>query len=317
MKTIAVFDFDGTLTTRDSFIEFVRFTHGNLRCFCGLLLFAPLLVLMKLHLYPNWKVKERIFGYFFKGMPYDKFRHIGIDFAEKKGNILNLSTLESLSSHRIQGHSIYVITASMEEWVGPFFEGIVVLGTKPEVKDNGQLTGKFATKNCYGQEKVHRFLEMEPERDKYLLYAYGDSSGDRELLAFANSSMQIKRESIAGEFYRFCIVGLLATLIDAIIFYQALYFAPYQVALICGYIISLTFNYILTIKWTFNTLFSIKNAIGVFAAHMFNLFFVRMGLMYLFVSIVGINEKMAYMPTLLISVLSNFIIIRIFLKKIK
>lgn len=51
-------------------------------------------------------------------------------------------------------------------------------------KTNGILTGRFLSANCYGQEKVNRLLEKEPERDSYILYAYGDSRRDRELLAF-------------------------------------------------------------------------------------------------------------------------------------
>jgi phosphoserine phosphatase len=44
----------------------------------------------------------------------------------------------------------------------------------------------FISKNCYGQEKVNRLLEVEPDRKNYYLYAYGDSRGDREMLAFAD-----------------------------------------------------------------------------------------------------------------------------------
>ena len=40
--------------------------------------------------------------------------------------------------------------------------------------------------NCYGQEKVNRFLQVEPDRKSYVLYAYGDSSGDKEMIALAD-----------------------------------------------------------------------------------------------------------------------------------
>ena len=65
---IYAFDFDGTLTTKDTLIEFIRFSKGIVRLFLGFLLFSPLLILMKLHLYPNWKAKQRVFSWFFKGM---------------------------------------------------------------------------------------------------------------------------------------------------------------------------------------------------------------------------------------------------------
>ena len=52
----------------------------------------------------------------------------------------------------------------------------------------GVLTGRFLTKNCYGEEKVTRLLQLFPERTQYWLTAYGDSRGDFELLDFANES---------------------------------------------------------------------------------------------------------------------------------
>ena len=65
-KTIAVFDFDGTLTKKDSFIEFIRFTFGTRALLFGLLLYSPLLILMKLRLYDNGKAKQKVFAYFLK-----------------------------------------------------------------------------------------------------------------------------------------------------------------------------------------------------------------------------------------------------------
>jgi phosphoserine phosphatase len=62
-----------------------------------------------------------------------------------------------------------------------------VLGTQIEIA-GGKLTGHFLTKNCYGPEKVNRILDLYPDRCVYHLTAYGDSRGDKELLAFADES---------------------------------------------------------------------------------------------------------------------------------
>jgi phosphoserine phosphatase len=93
---------------------------------------------------------------------------------------------ERIKWHLSQSHKVYVISASIEEWVIPccrVLGDITVLATK--VKPD--LSG-FISKNCYGQEKVNRLLEMEPERKTYTLYAYGDSRGDKEMLEFADFS---------------------------------------------------------------------------------------------------------------------------------
>ena len=81
-----------------------------------------------------------------------------------------------------------MVSASVEEWVAPWCLNLgvdKVLTTKVEVKE-GRLTGRLLSKNCYGQEKVNRLLEVEPERNSYILHAYGDSRGDKEMLAFAD-----------------------------------------------------------------------------------------------------------------------------------
>ena len=80
-----------------------------------------------------------------------------------------------------------IVSASIDNWVQPFFAQVKVLGTQIEVV-NGKLTGQFLSKNCYGQEKVNRILTLYPNRQDYHLTAFGDSRGDKELLAWADES---------------------------------------------------------------------------------------------------------------------------------
>ena len=158
---IYAFDFDGTLTRSDSLIEFIRFAKGDKDFALCFLRYLPLLLLMKIGLYPNWKAKQKVFSYCFKGMKEDDFNAKAI-----------------------------IISASVNNWVEPFFydmPDVYVIGTMVEVR-NGVLTGRFLTKNCYGEEKVKRLLQLYPERTEYWLTAYGDSRGDTELLDFANES---------------------------------------------------------------------------------------------------------------------------------
>ena len=125
------------------------------------------------------------------------------------------------------------------------------------------------------------------------------------------------KELISKEFVRFCIVGAVCTGLDAAVFYAVRLFAPYQMALITGYLLSLFANYFLTIYWTFQSKPNAQNAIGIVLAHLFNLFIVRMSLMYLFVDMMGVNDRIAYVPTLAISVITNFIIIKLIINKLK
>ena len=75
-KKLYAFDFDGTITKRDTLIAFIRYAKGTSAFVLGFLLHAPLLVLMKLGLYPNWKAKQRVFAYFFKGLDLEAFNDL-------------------------------------------------------------------------------------------------------------------------------------------------------------------------------------------------------------------------------------------------
>ena len=185
MKQLFAFDFDGTLTTRDTLIAFIRYACGTPRFLLGFLLHAPLLVLMKLRLYSNGKAKQRLFSWFFRGMPIETFDALCQSFASTHRHLLRPETVRLLQQALSEGSEVLVVSASIDNWVQPFFPSVTVLGTQIEVID-GRLTGRFLTPNCYGQEKVRRILALHPVRSSYRLTAYGDSRGDRELLAFAD-----------------------------------------------------------------------------------------------------------------------------------
>ena len=187
MKQLFAFDFDGTLTTRDTLIAFIRYACGTPRFLLGFLLHAPLLVLMKLRLYSNGKAKQRLFSWFFRGMPIETFDTLCQSFASTHRHLLRPETVRLLQQALSEGSEVLVVSASIDNWVQPFFPTVTVLGTQIEVID-GRLTGRFLTPNCYGQEKVRRILALHPVRSSYRLTAYGDSRGDRELLAFADEA---------------------------------------------------------------------------------------------------------------------------------
>ena len=187
MKKIYAFDFDGTLTTKDTLLEFIRFAKGTLAFGLGFLRYTHLLVLMKLGFYPNWKAKQKVFAHFFKGMSIDDFDALCQEFAASSKHLLRPKGIEAINKAQSEGSEVLIVSASIDNWVQPFFANVKVLGTQIEVVD-GKLTGRFLTKNCYGQEKVNRILALYPNRQDYHLTAYGDSRGDKELLAWADES---------------------------------------------------------------------------------------------------------------------------------
>ena len=187
MKKIYAFDFDGTLTTKDTLLEFIRYAKGTLAFGLGFLRYTHLLVLMKLGLYPNWKAKQKVFAHFFKDTTLDDFDAICQEFTASSRHLLRPKGIEAINQALKEGSEVLIVSASIDNWVQPFFPQVKVLGTQIEVVD-GKLTGRFLTKNCYGEEKVNRLKAIYPNRQDYHLTAFGDSNGDKELLAFADES---------------------------------------------------------------------------------------------------------------------------------
>ena len=187
MKKIYAFDFDGTLTTKDTLIEFIRYAKGSMALGLGFLRYAHLLVLMKLGLYPNYKAKQKVFAHFFKDTTLDDFNALCKAFATSSSHLLRPNAIEAIDQAIKEGSEVVIVSASIDNWVQPFFPQVKVLGTQIEVID-GKLTGRFLSKNCYGQEKVNRILSLYPDRQDYHITAYGDSRGDKEMLAFADES---------------------------------------------------------------------------------------------------------------------------------
>lgn len=189
-KSIAVFDFDGTLTRDDTLILFIRHVVGKCGFWLAIVKCFPWLLAFKLKLYPNWKAKQKLFATCFKGMEYNNFVECGTTFAAVHSNLLRVEAIEALEKHLNAGNKVYIVTASMEEWVRPLlakYPSLLFITTTPECMD-GRLTGCFASPNCYGVEKVRRFILNEPFRDEYELFVYGDSAGDKALLKMADNA---------------------------------------------------------------------------------------------------------------------------------
>ena len=191
MKRLTVFDFDGTLTTSDSMIGIILYHKGRLGLAWALLRQVHLIILMFMGLYDNQRCKERLLAYCFGGMTEEAFEELCRKFAETHRNLLRKDILAIYE----KAENKAVISASPVQWVGKFVDGMVV-ASRMEVID-GRITGRLIGRNCYGKEKVNRLTEAFPDllshRNEYHITAYGDSKGDRELLAFADESHLIKR----------------------------------------------------------------------------------------------------------------------------
>ncbi len=186
---LALFDFDGTITTKDSLMRFIRYAVGDIKTGLGILFLSPMLIAYKLKLIPNYKAKQWMFSYFFKGMEKQKFQKIAQEFSlTHLDTFLRLEAMEKISWHKKQGHTIIVVSASIENWLKPWCDRnhLGLIATKIQI-ENGKISGKFLSKNCYGVEKANRVKEIHDIESYNYIYVYGDSRGDRELLDLADS----------------------------------------------------------------------------------------------------------------------------------
>jgi phosphatidylglycerophosphatase C len=188
-RTLALFDFDGTVTTKDSFVDFFVFVYGLKKIISLFVLFFPFIFLYFLKLYPGQKLKELFFSRLIKGWTAEKFeREASAYYREKMPSILKDSALEQIRLYKRSGAKLAIVSASAYQWLKPFANdfGMDLIATELEIKD-GVFTGKIEGKNCHGQEKVNRILKKYELSDFDTVFAYGDSSGDREMLDLATS----------------------------------------------------------------------------------------------------------------------------------
>ena len=187
-KTLAIFDFDGTITVHDTLLEFIRFYSGTFKFFIGFMLATPVIVLSKLKVVPNWRAKETVLTWFFKNESVDAFNTKGKYFwTTKTPPVIRPKALQEINQYLQSGARVIVVSASAENWVKPWCDavGVECIATRLETV-SGTLTGKIAGKNCYGPEKVQRIKETLDLREYQHIVVYGDSAGDREMLALGN-----------------------------------------------------------------------------------------------------------------------------------
>lgn len=190
---IAFFDFDGTITTGDTFLHFIFFVKGKFFSILGFIILSPLLFIYVTGLISNEKAKELVFSYLFKGMKESFLKEKGRLFVSLINKMLRTDAVKKINWHKSQNHQIVVVTASSGIWVEEWCNQnkLKLIATNYETL-NGNLTGKIYGKNCHGIEKVNRIKAIYDLSDYVDIYAYGDTKGDIPMLKIAKYSYYCK-----------------------------------------------------------------------------------------------------------------------------
>ena len=184
---VVAFDFDGTLTVRDSFTAFLAWRAGAVGWVRGLAALAPSAGRYLVN-HDRGLLKAATVRRFLAGTPRVELEAQARAFAETHATrLLRPDALRSWRYWRTRGATLAIVTASPEILVAPFARGLGadhLLGTRLVEDAEGRITGELDGANCRGAEKMRRLTEVFGP-DMSLAAAYGDTSGDTEMLSRA------------------------------------------------------------------------------------------------------------------------------------
>lgn len=185
---LVAFDFDGTLTIKDSFIAFLQWRAGPLRYGFGLLRLAPSALAYLLHR-DRAVIKAAAVREFLRGVTRTRLEQDAKTFAAHIApKLFRDDALAAWRRWRAKGARPVIVTASPTLLVAPFARGLgadTLIGTELSFDDQDRVTGALHGENCRGPEKVRR-LQQVFGPDVHLAAAYGDTEGDREMLELAD-----------------------------------------------------------------------------------------------------------------------------------
>jgi HAD superfamily hydrolase (TIGR01490 family) len=206
LKTIAFFDFDGTVIKGDSMLLFTKKCCGKLAITLGLIAIIPKLISLKLGSTKYFGLKEKFFKYTIKGMHRSALENCAGSLTPMLEERVWPSISERLKWHEQNGHEIVIVSASAEIWLKPWVEqkGYKLVASRLAFSDE-IFTGKLSTPNCKGSEKVKRIQESYDLNQYDEVYAYGDTKSDIPMLDLADHPFWVSM----GELSTFAKKGVL------------------------------------------------------------------------------------------------------------
>jgi phosphatidylglycerophosphatase C len=188
---IAAFDFDGTISKADTFMPFLIRACGRWRVIKALLYLAGAGINVGLGRIHRDQFKAQLIAQLFTGTALAQLQQFGIQHAQHVcATQLRPAALTRIAWHRERGHRLIMVSASLDVYLHAIAAELGfndLLCTQLAAQD-GLCLGQFVGANCRGAEKVRRLECLCGALTGYQLYAYGDSAGDRELLAAADSA---------------------------------------------------------------------------------------------------------------------------------
>lgn len=193
---LALFDFDHTITTRDTFTDFVHCALPPRRLALGKALLAPTIAGYRLGLVSANAIRAQIVRVGFTGLPLARVLDTAHEFARTVlPRTLRPDVMRDIDRHRAHGDTVVVVSASLDAYLEHWCRahGLQLLCSSLEARE-GRLTGRYAGRQCDGEEKARR-IRADFDLSAYArIHAYGDSLGDHAMLALAHRRVYQGRE---------------------------------------------------------------------------------------------------------------------------
>lgn len=192
MKKIYVFDFDGTLTKRDTLVPLSIYfaKKGYIKSF---LTFFFNYVLFKLKISANESLKRNFAKYFFRGKSIDEIKELLYDFFETQVKYKNKVYNDFINAVKNR-NKVIIVSANFDFVVNTWLDfidlkDVIVVATELEI-DNKYFTGRINGDVCRGLTKAKR-LKKAIDTNAYYIVSYADEVSDRDIMSLSNEQIWV------------------------------------------------------------------------------------------------------------------------------
>ena len=192
-RVVAAFDFDGTITRRDTLVPFLVRVFGRPRVAATFAALGLHVIGHALGRIPIDALKVRVLRRLVAGQPVERLRSFVDAHVRGVWPWLRVDAVERIEWHREQGHRLVLVSSTLDLYLAAVatalgFDDLLCTRLAVERGPDGvaRFTGLLEGADCTGTEKLRRLQALVGDLRDVELHAYGDSAGDRELLAAAD-----------------------------------------------------------------------------------------------------------------------------------
>ena len=188
MTVLALFDFDGTITTREMLPDFVHYAVPKWRLRFGKALLMPMVVAYRLGFVSGTAIRAAIARVGFGGMPEANYEAKAAAFArDVLPGVLRPEMMARVAEHKSRGDTVVIVSGAydvyLKHWCAQ--HGLDLIASTLEIRD-GHLTGRYAGAQNVNTEKARRVRERYDLARYAEVHAHGDTPEDEHLLALAH-----------------------------------------------------------------------------------------------------------------------------------